>query len=378
MNETAIQLRDSLRQFIQQNIAPFYEQWERDEIFPRELWNQFGESGFLAADISESNCGLGIDFETAAIIQGELAYAGYADISTALAVHSDIVSHYVENSGSAAQREKYLPGMINGSIVGAIAMTEPGMGSDLQGMRSTAIQKDGKWILNGSKTFITNGQHADLIIVAARTDLSASGAKGTSLFLVDADLNGVTKGRNLEKIGMHTADTSELHFEDVVLSDDDILGQLHGGFGVLMAELGRERLALASAAVAACEGALDITIRYTKERSAFGQALANFQNTKFVLADLATQTQAAKSLVRDCASDIKNGGLSPDKAAMAKLFSTEVQGRVVDGCLQMFGGYGYMREYPISRFFVDARVQRIYGGTSEIMKEIISRSLFKE
>ena len=290
-------------------------------------------------------------------------------------VHSYIVCHYILNNGTEEQKQRYLPKMVSGECVGAVAMTEPGAGSDLQGVRTTAKKDGDEYIINGSKTFITNGQHCDVVIVVARTNLDVSGSKGTTLFLVDADTPGFQRGRNLEKIGLHASDTSELFFEDVRVPASAILGELDRGFAVLMGELQRERLSIASSAVAAAEGVLAVTVEYVKERQAFGAPLAALQNTKFKLAEAATDIRVHRAFVNECKDLFLRGELDVATVSMAKVSTTEMQGRVADICLQMHGGYGYMREYGVSRAFVDARVQRIYGSTSEIMKELIGRSL---
>lgn len=292
-----------------------------------------------------------------------------------MAVHSDIVAHYILNKGTEEQKQTYLPKMVSGDCVGAVAMTEPGAGSDLQGVRTTAKRDGDYYVINGSKTFITNGQHCDMVIVVARTNLDVSGSKGTTLFMVDTTTPGFQRGRNLEKIGLHASDTSELFFEDVRVPATAILGELDRGFAVLMGELQRERLALAIGAVAAAEGVLAQTVQYVKERKAFGAPIAELQNTRFKLAEVATDIRIHRSFVEECKTLFMRGELDVPTVSMAKVSATEMQGRVADTCLQLHGGYGYMREYGVSRAFVDARVQRIYGGTSEIMKELISRSV---
>ena len=366
--------RDSIKKFLDKEVKPHYEQWEKDEIFPRNLWNMFGENGFLAVDTPEEDGGFGAPFEYSTVVVEELAKAGYGALTSSVSVHSDIVTPYVQHLGSAEQKAYWLPKMISGEAVGAIAMTEPGAGSDLQGMRTSARKDGDEYIISGSKTFITNGQHADLVIVAAKTDPNA-GAKGITLFLVDTTLPGFVRGRNLEKLGLHCGDTSELFFEDVRVPESAILGGLGKGFFNLMNELPRERLILGVSSVAACEGMLDWTIEYVNERQAFGQSLAQFQNTRFKLAELKTQTEVNKSFVAQCKTQYEANELDVPTAAMVKLSTTELQGKVADECLQLFGGYGYMMEYPIARAFADARIQRIYGGTSEIMKEVVARSI---
>lgn len=367
--------RDNVKRYIKEQVEPHYEKWEAAEIFPRELWNQLGEQGFLAVDIPEAYGGYGSNFEFSMVVAEEFAAANLAGLGGPMMVHSDIVSHYVLNNGSEEQKQKYLPKMVSGECIGAVAMTEPGAGSDLQGLRTTAKKDGDDYVINGSKTFITNGQHCDVVVVAARTNLDVSGAKGTTLFLVDSDTAGFSRGRNLEKIGLHASDTSELFFEDVRVPASAILGKLDAGFAVLMGELQRERLALSISAVAAAEGVLNSTIEYVNDRQAFGAPLSKLQNTRFKIAEIATDVRIHRAFVDECMRSFVEGTLEVETVSMAKLSTTEMQNRTADGCLQLHGGYGFMREYGVSRAFVDARVQRIYGGTSEIMKELISRSV---
>ena len=376
MNEELELFRENVKRFIAAEVTPYYEQWEKEEIFPRELWAKLGAQGLLAVDLPEAYGGFGTDFLFSMIIVEEFSRANCGSVGGAMTVHSDIVAHYILNNGTEAQKQRYLPNMVSGECVGAVAMTEPGAGSDLQGIRTSAKRDGEDYIINGSKTFITNGQHCDFVIVVARTNLEVSGAKGTTLFLVDANSSGFQRGRNLEKIGLHAADTSELFFEDLRVPATAILGELDRGFALLMGELQRERLTLAIGAVAAAEGVLTETVEYVKERQAFGAALANLQNTRFKLAEAATDIRVHRSFVEECKTLFLHGELDVPTVSMAKVATTEMQGRVADICLQMHGGYGFMREYGVSRAFVDARVQRIYGGTSEIMKELIGRSLF--
>ena len=367
--------RDNVKRFIDAEILPHYEQWEKDEIVPREIWNKLGEQGLLAVDVPEEYGGFGCAFQFAMLVIEEFARANCSSFSAPMAVHSDIVAHYILNNGTEEQKQTYLPKMVTGEYVGAIAMTEPGAGSDLQGIRTTAKKDGDDYILNGSKIFITNGQHCDLVIVAARTNTEASGSTGTSLFIVDADTPGFQRGRNLEKIGMHASDTSELFFEDVRVPSSAILGPLDRGFMVLMNELVRERLSLAVGAVAAAEGVLEETITYVNDRQAFGGSISRFQNTRFELAKVATDIRLNRAFVNECVDLFERGELDVATVSMAKYAAAEMQSRVADVCLQLHGGYGYMAEYGVSRAYVDARVQRIYGGTSEIMLELISRSL---
>ena len=377
MNEELELFRENVKRFIAAEVTPYYEQWEKDEIFPRTLWNKLGEQGLLAVDLPEAYGGFDTDFLFSMVIAEEFSRANCSGVGGPMMVHSDIVCHYILNNGSEEQKQRYLPKMVAGVCVGAVAMTEPGAGSDLQGVRTTAKKDGDDYIINGSKTFITNGQHCDVVIVVARTNLDVSGSKGTTLFLVDANTPGFQRGRNLEKIGLHASDTSELFFEDVRVPTSAILGDLDRGFAVLMGELQRERLSLAISAVAAAEGVLAETVEYVKERQVFGAPLAALQNTKFKLAEAATDIRIHRSFVEECKTLFMCGELDVSTVSMAKVSATEMQGRVADNCLQLYGGYGYMREYGISRAFVDARVQRIYGGASEIMKELIGRSLLK-
>ena len=368
--------KDSLISFIEQEIAPHYESWEKQKLVPKDVWLKLGENGFIGCDIPEEYGGFGVDVRFNMIVGEEMAKAGFMAFSANIAVHSDICCHYLLNMGNEEQKQKFLPKMVAGECIGAICMTEPGAGSDLQGMKTNAVKgEDGTWTLNGSKTFITNGQNASLYIVAARTNLDVPAAKGITLFLVDGEAEGFSRGQNLEKIGHHAGDTSELFFSDVKLTDDDILGGLNMGFFGLMNELPRERLGLACGAVAHAEGALQLAIDYVKERKAFGAPLAAMQDIRQKLADMYSQTETCRVLVESYKLELMNKSLSPEQASMAKYVTSEMECKVIDQALQMFGGYGYMTEYPISRFYIDARVQRIYGGTSEIMKEIISRKL---
>ncbi len=369
---------DSINKFIDKEIEPFYEKWEEDKWMPRKIWNKLGEAGLLCVDIPEEYGGFGVDFKFAAIIYDTFYRRGVGAIAGAgIGVHAGIVGHYILNMGTEAQKTTYLPKMASGEYVAAIAMTEPGAGSDLKELKTSAKKVDGGYIINGSKTFISNGQHCDVVILACKTDPKA-GAKGVSLFIVETKTDGFVKGQKLSKLGIHQQDTSELFFNDMFVPDDALLGEKNLGFISMMKELPRERLGLAVGAQAASEGMLDITLDYVKERNAFGKRIADFQNTRFKLAELATQVRVQKAFMDQCITLLSEGKLDAVTASMAKLHATELQGKVADECLQFFGGYGYMTEYRIAREFVDARVQRIYGGTSEIMKEIISRELMKD
>jgi acyl-CoA dehydrogenase len=342
MNQELELFRENVKRFVETEISPHYEQWERDEIFPRALWNQLGAQGLLAVDIPQAYGGFEAGFEFSMVIVEEFMRANCAAVGLPMLVHSDIVAHYLLNNGSEAQKMQYLPGMVTGECVGAIAMTEPGAGSDLQGIRTTAKRDGDDYIINGSKTFITNGQHCDLVAVAARTNLELPGSRGTTLFLVDVDNPGFQRGRNLEKIGMHSSDTSELFFDNVRVPASAVLGGLDKGFTVLMSELQRERLALSVAAVSAADGVLAETVNYVKERHAFGAPLSDLQNTRFKLAEAATDLRVHQAFVNECKTLFLNGELDVATVSMAKVGCTEMQGRVADSCLQLHGGYGYM------------------------------------
>ena len=366
--------RDSLGKFLEREIEPYYDDWEKEELWPREVWNKLGENGFLCVDMPSEYGGYDASFELSCLITEEIARAGYGALASGVSVHSDIVVPYILHLGTEEQKQNIIPKMVSGEFVGAIGMTEPGAGSDLQGMTTRAIKDGDDYLINGQKTFITNGQHCDIIVLATKTD-PKQGARGMTLFTVDCNLDGFVRGRNLEKIGLHSADTSELFFQDVRVSAKEILGGEGQGFANLMNELPRERLILGVGSVGAAEGMLEITIDYVLERKAFGQPLSKFQNTRFVLAEMKTEIELNRALMEKYILRYVDGELTPSEASMCKLAASEMQGRVADQCLQLFGGYGYMREYKIARGFVDARVQRIYGGTSEIMKELISREL---
>lgn len=374
-NEELSIFKEMVDRFIESEIAPKYEQWEKNKLIPPSFWQEMGENGLLCCDIPEEYGGFGVDFHFNMVFAEALAKAGFMALSSNVVVHADICAHYILNMGNEAQKQKYLPNMVSGECIGAICMTEPGAGSDLQGMKTSAVKKDGKWILNGSKTFITNGQNSSIYIVAARTDFSVKAAKGLTLFLVDGDKAGFSRGQNLDKMGLHAADTSELFFEDVELTDDDILGELNQGFVELMKELPRERLALACGSTAHAEGAMALAVEYVKERKAFGSTISTLQDIRFKLADMYSQCETHRVLIEHYKTLLIAKKLTAEQASMAKLVTTEMEDKLIDTALQMFGGYGYMSEYPISRFYLDSRIQRIYGGTSEIMKEIISRKV---
>ncbi len=366
--------RDMARRAFEQEIAPHFEEWEAQHLVPRDLWRTLGAAGLLCPDVEEAYGGAGTSPHVTLALMEELSEMGFGGIATGYSIHSNIVAPYISRNGTEEQKQQWLPGMVTGDIFGALAMTEPGAGSDVQGIKTNAVKDGDEWILNGSKIFITNGIHADLVIVAAITD-PGKGAKGTSLFLVDASLPGFEKSKKIEKIGQHTSDTALLFFQDVRLPANALLGELNKGFVIMMEELPRERLGIAAQAIGSARGALDITVEYVKERKAFGQTIGEFQNTRFKLANVKTQIALNQALYEQCADEYARDELTADKAAMLKLASTEMQCSTIDDCLQMFGGYGYTSEYPISRFYTDARIQRIYGGSSEIMQELVARTM---
>jgi alkylation response protein AidB-like acyl-CoA dehydrogenase len=365
------QFRDSVRRFFDRELLPHLTRWEEEGIIDRAFWNKAGEAGLLCPTVPEEYGGPGLDFGFNAVIDEELAYAG----STAgITLHSDIVADYLVAYGSEEQKKHWLPRMVSGETATAIAMTEPGAGSDLQGIRTTAKRDGNHYVLNGSKTYITNGQHADLVIVVAKTDASL-GARGVSLILVEADREGYARGRNLDKIGFHSQDTSELFFNDVRVPITNCLGEEGSGFAYLMNQLPQERLSIACAAQAAAQRAFDEAVRFTKDRKAFGKTVFDFQNTKFVLADLAAKLQVGWAHLDWAIRRHVAGELNAAEASAAKLWHTELQWEACDASLQLHGGAGYMNEYLIARLWRDARVTRIFGGTNEIMKEVVSRSI---
>ncbi len=366
--------KDMARRAFEAEIQPYYDTWEEEKWVPRTLWNTLGEAGLLCPDVTEEYGGAGTGPEVTLAMIEEMSYMGFGGLASGYGIHSNIVAPYLIHHGTDAQKERWLPKMVTGEAVGALGMSEPGAGSDVQGIKTNAVRDGDDWLLNGSKIFITNGMHADLVIVAAITD-PGKGAKGTSLFLVDTSLPGFERGKKLDKIGQHASDTALLFFQDMRLPADALLGEENKGFVIMMQELPRERLGIAAQAVYQAQGALDLTVQYVQERQAFGQAIAKFQNTRFKLADVKTEIALNKALYESCAAQYARGELSADDAAMLKLASCDMQCRVVDDCLQLFGGYGYTTEYPISRFYVDARIQRIYGGSAEIMRELVARSI---
>ncbi|MBF6073095.1 acyl-CoA dehydrogenase family protein [Nocardia beijingensis] len=366
-------LRELARSFFAKELTPNIDKFIEQHHVDREFWNKAGALGLLCASIPEEYGGGGGTFAHEAVLIEEQAKA--FDTSWGATLHSGIVAHYLLHYGTEEQKRQWLPKMAGGEVVGAIAMTEPGTGSDLQNVKTKAIREGDEYVVNGSKTFITNGSQADLIIVVAKTDTS-EGAGGISLILVEADRPGFRRGRVLDKVGQKGQDTSELFFEDVRVPVSNLLGTQEGqGFVQLMQQLPQERLIIAVGSVAGMEAALEVTLRYTKERHAFGKPLFAFQNTKFTLAEAATETRVARVFLDDCIMRHLRGELDIPTVAMAKWWTTDRAMAVADECLQLHGGYGYMTEYPISRMWTDSRVQKIYGGTNEIMKEIIARSL---
>jgi acyl-CoA dehydrogenase len=364
--------RDSVRRFMNEEVVPNDERWMEQGYVDREAWTKAGANGFLCPTMPEEYGGSGADKRYSVVLMEEQQRANCSSLGYSL--HSEIVAPYILHYGSEHLKQKYLPKMASGEFIGAIAMSEPAAGSDLQGIKTTAIRQGDHYLLNGSKTFITNGWNADLVIVVAKTD-PEKGAKGTSLLIVDTSMPGFTKGKRLKKVGLKGQDTSELFFDNVKVPAENLLGQENNGFIYLMQELPWERLQIAIMAVAKAEAAIGWTLDYVRERKAFGKPVASFQNTRFTLAELATEVQVARVFVDRCIELIMQDKLDTATASMAKYWCSDLECKVVDECVQLHGGYGYMLEYPIARAYVDARVQRIYGGTNEIMKEVIQRSL---
>lgn len=367
--------RDAFRKFVEQEIAPHHEAWEKAGIVPRDVWLKAGEYGFLGMDVPEEYGGGGIkDFRYNAIVSEELMRVGASGFGIGL--HNDIVVPYVLEYGTDEQKQRWLPRMVSGEMITAIAMTEPSTGSDLAGVRTTAIrdQSNGHYVVNGSKTFITNGINSDFVLTVAKTDPEQR-HKGISLIALERDMEGFTRGRNLEKIGLKAQDTAELFFDNVCVPVENLLGQEGRGFIYLMEQLPQERLSIAVSAIAAAAAALEWTVQYAQERTAFGQSIGKFQHNRFKLAEMKTEVTIGRVFVDQCIMQLNAGTLTTDTASMAKWWTTDLQNRVADQCLQLHGGYGYMLEYPISRAWMDARVQSIYGGSNEIMKEIIGRNM---
>ncbi len=365
--------RATVRRFFDTELMPHIAEWEAAGIIPKELWRKAGAAGLLCPTVPEAYGGAGADFRYLCIIDEELGYTGQASFT--IQTHTDIVAGYIEALGTEAQKKTWLPRMVKGEVIGAIAMTEPHAGSDLKAIRTTA-RRDGndRYVINGSKTFITNGINADLIITVCKT-APELGSKGVSLLLVESDRPGFRRGKRLPKMGMKASDTAELFYDDVVVPAGNLLGQENRGFAQVMSEIPKERLSIATIAMAASQKAFDITVAYVKERVIFGKKLGDFQNTQFKLAEIKTQLAVGWAYLDQCIARHIDGTLTTNDAAMAKLFASELQCRVVDECLQLHGGWGYMSEMPISRMYTDARVRRIAGGSSEVMKMLIARSL---
>jgi len=374
MSEDLVLLEEQAGRFVATEYGPHLEKWHDDHFYPREVWTKAGQAGLLCAMIPEEYGGGGGSFAHEVVINRAYSLGGFDAFGAPL--HSGIVAPYIWRFGTEEQKKRWLPKLASGELVGAIAMSEPGTGSDLQNVRTTAVKKGNRYVLNGSKIFITNGQHANLIVVVAKTD-PKEGAKGVSLMVVETtDAQGFRRGRKLKKLGLDSADTSELFFEDVSLPTENLLGPDEGqGFVQLMKELPQERMIVAVHAVAMMERALALTVDYVKQRTAFGRKIIEFQNSQFELAACKTEATIAKSFCDECVGRLLKGELDTVTASMAKYWTTDTLGKVVDRCLQLFGGYGYMDEYPISRLYRDARVMRIYAGTNEIMKLLIARSL---
>ncbi|EGD81838.1 long-chain specific acyl-CoA dehydrogenase [Salpingoeca rosetta] len=367
-------MREMARKFFQERIAPHHDAWEKEGMVSRDAWTEAGELGLLGITIPEEYGGPGADVQSAAVMWEEQAYAGL--FGPGYAIHSDIVLPYIHHYGTEEQKQKYLPDACAGKCITAIAMTEPGAGSDLQGVSTTAIKDGDEWVLNGSKVFISNGQLSDAVVVVAKTDLEAKrAAHGLSLFIVDAGTPGFSKGKNLHKMGLKAQDTSELFFEDCRVPESALLGQLNKGFYHLMTELPQERLLLGVMAVAHAEACYEWTREYINERKAFSGTLANLQTVRHKMAELKTDIAVCRAFADQCILLHSEGRLNTEMASMVKYWCTDLESRVADACVQLHGGYGYMWEYPVCRAYVDARVQRIYGGANEIMKELISRSV---
>lgn len=365
--------RQSVRTFFEKEVVPHHDQWEKEGIVPRDLWLRAGEAGLLCFDVSEEYGGPGVaDFRYNVVLSEEQTRAGAS--GPGFTVHSDIIVPYLSSLGTEEQKQRWLPGCVSGETITAIAMTEPGAGSDLQGVRTTAVDRGDHYVLNGSKTFISNGINADLVIVVARTDPEA-GHKGISLLVVERDMEGFERGRNLDKIGLHAQDTAELSFTDVVVPKENLLGEEGSGFISLMMNLPQERLIIAAQAAAACDHMVELCLDYAQTREAFGRPIGKFQNTRFLIAEMATEARITRVFLDDCIRKHLAGELDTTGAAMAKWWSTELQNKLVNQAVQLHGGYGFMMEYPVAKAYLDSRISTIYGGTTEIQKEIIGRSL---
>jgi alkylation response protein AidB-like acyl-CoA dehydrogenase len=365
--------RGTARAFLEREVKPFHEQWERDGQVDREVWRKAGAAGLLCFDVDEEYGGAGVrDFRYNVVLTEEIIRAGASGLG--FGVHTDVIVPYISALANDEQKRRWLPGLVSGELISAIAMTEPGAGSDLQGIRTSAVDKGDHYVLNGSKTFISNGILSDLVIVVARTDADAR-HQGISLLVVERGMDGFERGRNLDKIGLKAQDTAELFFDNVHVPQENLLGPEGSGFVSLMENLPQERISIAAIAVAASEAVLDLCLDYAKSREAFGKPIGSFQHNRFLLAEMATEVHIARVFLNDCVMKLNAGQVDTSLASMAKWWTTELQTKVVDRGVQLFGGYGYMTEYPIAKAFVDSRIQTIYGGTTEIQKEIIGRML---
>ena len=373
-SEEMVLFKDMITRFLNQEIVPKYSRWEADHMMPREVWHTLGQAGVLLVDMPEEYGGAAASFEVCQLVQEEMCVRGLHGLASGYNIHANIVAPYIFKIGTQEQREYWLPKLASGEAVGALGMTEPGSGSDLAALRSSAIRDGNSYVINGSKIFITNGIHADLALIAAKTDPTA-GAKGISLFLVDTSLEGFERGSKIEKIGQHSSDTAELFFNDLRVPANALLGEEGKGFAYMMQELPRERLGCAVQAIGHTQGALNLTAEYVLERKAFGQAIGQFQNTRFKLAEIKTELELCRALLEKHMAKYAAGTMTVEDGAILKFAATEMQVKAVNECLQLFGGYGYTDEYPISRFYRDARVQTIYAGSSEIMKEVIARGV---
>lgn len=366
--------RDTVRKFLVQEAAPQHEAWEAQKFVAKEFWLRAGEQGMLCPQIPEAYGGLGVDYRYNCIVDEEIGRAGLSGL-TGFLMHSSIVSEYILHYGNENQKLKYLPKMVSGEMIGALGMSEPGAGSDVKSIKTTAIDQGDHYLVNGSKTFITNGFSSDLVVLAAKTD-PAEGARGVSLIIVEADMPGFVKGQKLHKAGLHACDTAELFFQDVKVPKENLLGEEGKGFYYLMNDLAQERLAVGVNGLAVAESILEQTINYVKERKTFGTEVANFQNTRFKIAEMNTELSVARVYVDRCIELHLEKKLSGAEAARLKFYISDLQCKVLDECVQLHGGYGYMWEYPVTRAWADSRAQRIYAGSNEIMKEIISREIF--
>ena len=367
--------RESVRRWLTKEVAPRFDEWEEEGIVPREVFAAAGANGFLATQAPETYGGAGVDdFRFNVVLSEECFRLSMGGFGVGLTLHNDVCLPYFLEYCNDEQKQRWLPGIVDGTLITAIGMTEPGTGSDLAGIKTKAIRDGDHYVVNGTKTFITNGINADLIVTAVKTDPSQR-HKGISMLVIEGGTEGFERGRNLEKIGMHSQDTAELFFNDAHVPVENLLVAEGQGFGQMIHNLAQERLSVAVAGVASAQAAVRMTVEYVKEREAFGAPIASFQNTRFELAAVRTEADAAQAFVDEATLELVEGRLSVERAAEVKLFATEVQGRVIDRCLQLFGGYGYMLEYPIARLYADARVSRIYAGSNEIMKEIIGRSM---